>query len=270
MLGAFTERFTALFLGERTLASFRDFGILPAFKGVVVSDRYQNYFHGGWEDLAGHQACLAHIIRHFEDAAQCWASAIWPGQAQRSLRDLIKAWHHAREQSLPGIPEDIRGPLVREFRHAVLAGLAGVPRIPGPKHSTAQHPGRDLLEFCHHRQDDVLRFTRDTRIWPTNISERGVRPLKTQQKISGRLTSADVTQDRLDIHSYIDTARKHGQDVMAVLRSVMTGAPWRPEPARASPQRAGKVDPVTGRESTCRKLSPAVLRSRLAATVLGA
>ena len=43
MLGAFTERFTALFLGERTLASFRDFGILPAFKGVVVSDRYQNY-----------------------------------------------------------------------------------------------------------------------------------------------------------------------------------------------------------------------------------
>ena len=43
VLGAFTERFTALFLGERTLASFRDFGILPAFKGVVVSDRYQNY-----------------------------------------------------------------------------------------------------------------------------------------------------------------------------------------------------------------------------------
>ncbi len=46
-----------------------------------------------------------------------------------------------------------------------------------------------------------------------NLSERGVRPLKTQQKISGRLTSDDVTQDRLDIRSYIDTARKHGQDV---------------------------------------------------------
>ena len=58
----------------------------------------------------------------------------------------------------------------------------------------------------------MLRFCGDTRIWPTNnISERGVRPLKTQQKISGRLTSEDVTQDRLDIRSYIDTARKHGQ-----------------------------------------------------------
>ena len=55
-----------------------------------------------------------------------------------------------------------------------------------------------------------------------------MRPLKTQQKISGRLTSEDTTQDRLGIRSYIDTARKHGQDVLTTLRSAMTGAPWRP------------------------------------------
>jgi len=94
-----------------------------------------------------------------------------------------------------------------------------------------------MLEFCHHRQADVLRFCTDTRIWPTNnISERGVRPLKTQQKISGRLTSQDTTQDRLDIRGYIDTARKHGQDVMTVLRTIMTGVPWSPQlPATAPP-----------------------------------
>jgi hypothetical protein len=41
---------------------------------------------------------------------------------------------------------------------------------------------------------DVPRFASDTPIWPTsNISERGVRPLKAQHKISGRLTSDDVT-----------------------------------------------------------------------------
>ena len=50
-----------------------------------------------------------------------------------------------------------------------------------------------------------------------NIIERGVRPLKTQQKISGRLTSDDVTQDRLDIRSYIDTARKHGLGALEIL-----------------------------------------------------
>ncbi len=45
----------------------------------------------------------------------------------------------------------------------------------------------------------MLRFTTDTAIWPaSNISERGVRPLKARQKISGRLAS-DVTQDRRGI-----------------------------------------------------------------------
>jgi transposase len=229
VLAAVTESCSLFFLGARTLESFREFGILPAFGGVVVSDRYQNYFHDGWEHITGHQACLAHLIRDYEDAAESWPDTIWPVQAQRALRGLIRAWHAARQRGHPEIPPHIRDPLIGEFRHAVLAGLSDLPRIPGPKHATAQHPGRDLLEFCRNSQTDVTRFCYDTRIWPTNnISERGVRPVKTQQKISGRLTSEEVTQDRLDIRSYIDTARKHGQNVMAVLRSAMTGTPWSP------------------------------------------
>jgi transposase len=168
VLGAFTELYSLFFLGARNLESFRDFGILPGFAGIVVSDRYACYFHDGWEHLAGHQPCLAHILRDYQDAAECWPDAIWPVQAQRALRSLIKAWHAARGQGLAQIPAGVRAPLIREFRHAVLAGLSDLPRIPGPKHSTAQHPGRDLLEFCSDRQGDVLRFTTDTRIWPTS------------------------------------------------------------------------------------------------------
>ena len=185
VLAAVTERYSLFFLGGRALESFRDFGILPAFGGVVVSDRYANYFHSGWEHIAGNQACLAHLIRDYQDAAECYPAAIWPVQAQRALRDLIRGWHAARDDGQPEIPPRIRDPLLREFRHVVLAGLSDVPRVPGPKSSTAQHPGRDLLEFCRDRQEDVTRFCSDTRIWPTNnISERGVRPVKTQQKIS--------------------------------------------------------------------------------------
>ncbi len=231
--GAFTEEYSAFWLGARSLDSMEDAGILPDFTGIVVSDRYQNYFHPRWEHIAGNQACLAHILRDYQDCAETYPAAIWPVQAQRALRGLIHGWHAAREQGLPAIPAGAAGPLVHEFRHAVLAGLASVPRIPGPKNSTKQRPGRQLLEFCRDRRDDVLRFTTGTSVWPTNnISERGVRPLKTQQKISGRLTSDDVTQDRLDIRSYIDTARKHGRNAFTVLCDLMTGNPWRP-PAQA-------------------------------------
>jgi hypothetical protein len=67
------------------------------------------------------------------------------------------------------------------------------------------------------------------------LPDRGVRPLKTQQKISGRLTSDDVTQDRPGIRSYIDTARKHGKNAFTVLCDLMAGAPWRPPAQALSP-----------------------------------
>jgi transposase len=232
--GAFTGRLSAFWLGTRSLDSMEEAGILPDFAGIVVSDRYQNYFNPRWTNIAGNQACLSHLLRDYEDCAETYPGAVWPAQAQRALRGLTRAWHGAVDQGLPAIPADILTPLEHEFRHAVLAGLASVPRVPGAKTTVKQKPGRELLEFCRDRQDDVLRFTTDTRIWPTNnLSERGVRPLKTQQKISGRLASDDVTQDRLDIRSYIDTARKHGQNAMEVLHQLMLGTPWRP-PAQAS------------------------------------
>ncbi|MGH3123202.1 MAG: IS66 family transposase [Streptosporangiaceae bacterium] len=232
--GAFTEKYTLLFLGARTLESFRKFGILPHFAGVTVTDRYVSYWHSGWKNVTGHQACLAHLIRDYTDAAECYPGQHWPAQARRALSALIRAWHDAVAGGLRAIPAGIAGPLVTGFRRAVTVGLSAVPRVPGPKNKTKQHPGRELLEFCRNREEDVLRFTADTRIWPTNnISERGVRPQKIQQNISGRLTSEDATQDRLDIGSYIDTARKHGQDVLTVLYRLMTGDPWTP-PAPAT------------------------------------
>jgi hypothetical protein len=134
------------------------------------------------------------------------------------------------------IPGKAREPLEAEFRRAVTVGLAAVSRVPGPRNTVKQKPGRELPEFCKSRQDDVLRFTTDTSVWPTNnLSERGVRPLKTQQKISGRLTSDDVTQDRLDIRGYIDTARKHGLGAYEVLRQLMLGNPWLPPAQPFSP-----------------------------------
>ena len=164
-------------------------------------------------------------------------------QAQRALRGLIHAWHAARGQGLEAIPAGVRKPLEHEFRHAVPAGLASVPHVPGPKHRTRQEPGRELLEFCNGRRSDVLLSAEDTSVWPTtNISERGVRPLKTQQKISGRLTSDDVTQDRLGIRGYIDTARKHGHGALDVLHQLMPGDPGnrrhRPSPRKPPQDRA--------------------------------
>lgn len=229
VLSAVTELYSVFHLGGRDLASFREFGILPGFAGVAVHDRYQNYYNAEWTRLAGHQACTAHLLRDFTDAAESHPGAVWPEQAQRALRGLIHASNQARDAAQPDIAALVGEPLITEFRDAIRVGLSEVRANPGPRNCTAQPPGRALLEFCRDREPDVLGFCADTRIWPTNnISERSLRPTKTQQKISGRLTSEDITQDRLDIRGYIDTIRKHGGDVLTGIHDAITGTPWRP------------------------------------------
>jgi hypothetical protein len=166
--GAFTGRYSAFWLGTRGLDTMEDAGILPDFAGIAVTDRYKNYWNARWEHVLGHQACCAHLLRDFEDCAESHPGAVWPVQAQRALRGMIRAWHDAVDQGLSSVPADVLKPLEHEFRHAVLAGLASVPRVPGPKNQVRQKPGRELLEFCRNRRDDVLRFTKDTSVWPTN------------------------------------------------------------------------------------------------------
>jgi transposase len=55
--GAFTGQYSLFHLGTRSLETMKDFGILPDFAGIAVTDRYGNYFHATWKNISGHQAC---------------------------------------------------------------------------------------------------------------------------------------------------------------------------------------------------------------------
>jgi transposase len=221
---ACTRLLTYYFLGDRDLASFQAFVYSDLHGTVIVHDRYQNYdkFDG-----VTHQLCAAHIFRDLEDAAQSCPDAIWPGQAADALRALIHQANLARDQGLDAVPADRTAGHLRLFRHAVLAGLSQVRRLPGANQQ--QPPGRLLPECLRHREDDVLRFLSDTAIPPTNNqAERDARPAKTQQKISGRLRSQATTRHRYAVRGYASTAAKHGLDVFTAIRDALTGNPWIP------------------------------------------
>ncbi|HEY0934087.1 MAG TPA: hypothetical protein VGD91_10120 [Trebonia sp.] len=75
----------------------------------------------------------------------------------------------------------------------------------------------------------MLRFLADLRIPPTfSQTERDLRPSKTQQKISDRLRSETATRNRCAICGYLDTARKHGEPVITVIRDALAGNAWMP------------------------------------------
>ena len=222
LLVACTSLLTYYFLGDRSMKTFTAF-VLPDMGGtVVVHDRYQNY-----DAIPGliHQLCCQHLLRDLEDAAQQYPEAHWPIQAAEALQGLIHAANTARAQGLPAIPGEVATPLIHAFKHGVLVGLSDVPRAAGRK----QRPCRDLLECLRDRQADVLRFATDLRIPPTsNQAERDLRPAKTQQKISGRLRSEQLTRDRYAIRGYISTVVKHGAHVLTAIHDALAGDPWTP------------------------------------------
>jgi transposase len=222
LLVACTRLLTCYFLGDRSMKTFTAFVLPDMGSAVVVHDRYQNY-----DAIPGliHQLCTQHILRDLAAAAQQYPDAHWPIQAAQALQGLIHAANIARARGLAAVPEDAAAPLIHAFRHGVLAGLSEVPKIAGRK----QRPCRDLLECLRDRQADVLRFTTDLRIPPTsNQAERDLRPAKTQQKISGRLRSEQVTRDRYAIRGYISTAAKHGAHVLTAIHDALAGNPWMP------------------------------------------
>jgi hypothetical protein len=222
LLVACTNLLTYYFPGDRSMTTFTAF-VLPDMGGaVVVHDRYQNY-----DAIPGliHQLCAQHLLRDLAGAAGTYPDAHWPAQISEALQGLIHAANTARAQGLAAIPGEVAAPLIHAFRHGVLVGLSQIPRVPGRK----QEPCRDLLECLRDRQADVLRFTTGLRIPPTsNQAERDLRPAKTQQKISGRLRSEQVTRDRYAIRGYLSTAAKHGAHVLTALRDALAGNPWMP------------------------------------------
>jgi hypothetical protein len=212
---------------DRSVASFAAF-VLPDAAGVVVHDRYLGYDHPR-AGVGTHQLCCAHLLRDLEDAAQTYPGATWPAHITAALTGLIHAANHARARGLPAVPALTAIPLIGAYRAAITAGLADLAARPGATRLHHRHHRQRLLEDLRDREPDVLRFVFDTRIPPTtNQAERDLRPAKTQEKISGRLRSADTTSHRYAIRGYTSTATKHRTSALTALRDALTGSPWTP------------------------------------------
>ena len=226
LLIACTTLYTHFLLGDRDLDTFKASVLADVAAGtVVVHDRYTLYDNKAFKQIT-HQLCTQHLLRDLAGAGEVYPDAVWPGQIAEALRGLIHATNLARDNGADQVDPDVRAELVKTLRHGVLAGLSDTT-------SHGDRPGeaktRALLEVFRDRQDDILRFVDDLTVPPTsNDAERGLRPSKIQQKISGRLTSIPRTEDRYTILGYLSTAAKHGLDQFKTLLETFHGNVWIP------------------------------------------
>jgi hypothetical protein len=228
LLIACTTLYTHFLLGDRDLATFKKSVLGEVAPGTtVVHDRYTVYDHETFEHIT-HQLCCAHLLRDLAAAGETYSEAIWPGQIAGALRSLIHATNLAREAGHDSIDPDERAKQMHLLRQGVLVGLSATT---GQGDKPGENKARLLLEAFRDRAGDILRFVDDLTVPPTsNDAERGLRPSKIQQKISGRLTSIARTEDRFRILGYLTTAAKHGLDRFAVLLDTFSGRIWMPGP----------------------------------------
>lgn len=229
LLIACTRLYTHFLLGDRDLDTFKKSVLAEVAEGTtVVHDRYTVYDHETFNKII-HQLCTAHLLRDLAAAGETYPEQVWPGQIADALRALIHATNLARDNGQDQVDTDERAKQLHLLRHGVLVGLSATTSHgdkPGEKKA------RLLLEAFRDREGDILRFVDDLTVPPTsNDAERGLRPSKIQQKISGRLTSIARTEDRFRVLGYLTTAAKHGLDRFTVLLDAFLGHVWIPGPA---------------------------------------
>jgi transposase len=206
-------------------------GVLGAFDGVAVHDGWAPY--RAYERVT-HALCNAHHLRELvaaHEQRQAWALGM-----SCLLVDAKEFVEQARAAGRDALDEAELVELHACYRAVIALGYEENPDLtadPGPGRRPKRTKAQNLLLRLDEREPETLRFAHDFRVpFDNNLSERDLRMIKLQQKISGCWRTQAGAERFLAIRSYISTARKQGHLPLAVLTQLTAGQPWQPAPAR--------------------------------------
>jgi transposase len=225
---ACTEFLTALHTGGRSAEDIDAGGVLPGYAGTIVRDGYAGYDH---LSDAVHAWCGAHGLRdlkglHESDpGGQVWA---------RSMADLL-TWANkqataARAAGQASLSDAQLDQIRCWYRDAVAKGITDNQ----DKRSKIARDGLRLARRFRGHQDMILRFATDLTVgFTSNEAERGIRPVKVQQRTSGGCwRTLQGLADFAVVQSYLATAAKWGIDPLDTLTQLFTTGPWLPTAIR--------------------------------------
>jgi transposase len=87
-------------------------------------------------------------------------------------------------------------------------------------------PARPLISRLQTKREQVLRFMTAFRVaFDNNATERDIRMVKLQQKISGCFRTPEGAEAFCRIRSYLSSARKQGHSPLTALERVFAGKP---------------------------------------------
>ncbi|MGW2588397.1 IS66 family transposase, partial [Streptomyces virginiae] len=220
---------TLLHLAPRSRAGADAGGVLPHHRGVLVHDSLSPYAGYG---SCTHQLCGAHLIRELTAAEEDFPDRKWHQQIRWAPAGPNTRAMRVRAGEIGEIAPEALLLHLDAFHRGIAVGLSQHPRSEGRKQSTASN----LLERLRDQAHAVLHFADDPRHVPftNNCGERALRPVKTQQKISGSHRSETCASAWLTLRSYLDSTRKHRLSAFDATHRAFTGNLWTPPIAQTT------------------------------------
>ena len=211
---------------------------LRTFAGHLIVDgygAYQRLLTSVDTVLTGIQQCVQHVLRRCRAVAKLGPGTLqshWTGEVTDALTKAHTAVQDAKADQRNTLDPDLLAELRDRYDTAVDSGIAH------NRHRDwhdGNHPGYTLATWLKTHADQVWHFTGHLNVdWTSNAAERGVKPAKRHQAVSGYWQTHDTLNRWCLINSYLTTTRNHGLTALDAITRALTGRPWLPTPVAAA------------------------------------
>jgi transposase len=233
-----TDRLTHYaYSARRGKEAMDSIGILPAFTGTVESDALCTYrqYH-----QSRHGLCNAHLLRELIFIKEtCAEQQQWTDPLIKLLLEIKAAGERVRASGGDELTEGQQAKFFRRYDRIVARAAKlnppspppeppekGVVRPKVPKRVRKKNPAVPLIKRLRECRAEVLRFMTDLAVpFDNNGSERDLRMVKLAQKTSGCFRTTAGAERFCRIRSYLSSARKQRQPLLAAVERAFEGQP---------------------------------------------
>lgn len=207
---------------KRGREAFNEIGIINHFTGVLVRDGfspYQKY------EQCQHSLCNAHLLRNLLFISENEPEhKPWSEKLAKLLLKIKETIQQARSESKTALSDLQKSRFLNHYDRIMIEAETVIRGSPKRKdlHLSAHNLYRRFLM----NKKAILRFMTDFSVpFDNNGSERDLRMLKLQQKISGCFRSIEGVRVFCRIRSYLSSVRKQGRGLLTAIEATLQGKP---------------------------------------------